>query len=127
MYPRIDKEKTGLHIRELMEQQGITVKQVQECLMLGSVQSIYHWLGGLSLPSVDNLYALSTLLKVSMDELICGDCQDQFDRNQHTSNDDSDLIMDIELNTRSSKRYQCDVQRERLQIYYCKIKDMNVA
>lgn len=55
-----------------MNQKGITVKDVQEYLGLASVQSVYHWLSGRSIPSVDNLYALSELFQLPMDHLICG-------------------------------------------------------
>lgn len=68
----IDKEKTGKQIRLLMEKRGITVKDVKDALSLGCVQSVYHWLDGQSMPTVDNLYALSDLLKVPMDMLVCG-------------------------------------------------------
>ena len=44
-----------------MDQHKLTVKAVQQFLGLGSAQSIYHWLNGISLPTIDNLYALSEL------------------------------------------------------------------
>lgn len=72
MIPTIDKEKTGRQIRLLMEQRGINVRDVKNALSLGCVQSVYHWLDGQSMPTLDNLYALSELLKVPMDMLICG-------------------------------------------------------
>lgn len=72
MYPLIDKEATGKRIKRIMNYRGITVKQIQEALGLSCVQGVYHWLNGISLPSLDNLYALSELLQVSMDSLICG-------------------------------------------------------
>lgn len=72
MYPLIDKDATGKQIKKIMDCRGITVKQIQEALGLSCVQGIYHWLNGISLPSLDNLYALSELLQVSMDSLICG-------------------------------------------------------
>lgn len=72
MYPLIDKEATGKQIKRIMDYRGITVKQIQEALDLSCVQGVYHWLNGISLPSLDNLYALSELLQVSMDSLICG-------------------------------------------------------
>ena len=59
MFPIIDKQRTGERIRMLMKQQNITVKQIQEYLNLSCVQGIYHWLDGTSMPTVDNLYALS--------------------------------------------------------------------
>ena len=60
MFPTIDKQRTGDRIRMLMKQQNITVKQIQEYLNLSCVQGIYHWLDGTSMPTVDNLYALSS-------------------------------------------------------------------
>ena len=72
MLPVIDKKKTGINLRLMMDKRGLTVKDVQQYLGLGSVQSVYHWLNGISLPTVDNLYALSELFQVSMDEMLCG-------------------------------------------------------
>lgn len=72
MFPTIDKRKTGIQLRKLMDKNGLSVKDVQHYLRLGSVQSVYHWLNGISLPTVDNLYALSELFQVSMDEMLCG-------------------------------------------------------
>jgi transcriptional regulator with XRE-family HTH domain len=73
MIPLIDREKTGCRIRMMMEERGITVQEVRSYLCLGCVQSIYHWFHGISLPTLDNLYALSELMQVPMDTLICGD------------------------------------------------------
>ena len=72
MVPLIDKKKTGINLRLKMDEHGFTVKDIQEYLGLGSVQSIYHWLNGISMPTVDNLYALSCLFQVAVDDLICG-------------------------------------------------------
>ena len=72
MTPTIDKAKTGQQIRLLMEKRGITVRDVKNALSLACVQSVYHWLDGQSMPTLDNLYALSELLKVPMDMLVCG-------------------------------------------------------
>ncbi len=75
MYPRINKRETGIKLRKIMDEHGITVKDVQEYLKLGSVQSVYHWLNGLSMPTVDNLYALSEYFKLPIDDMICGNRQ----------------------------------------------------
>ena len=72
MLPIIDKKKTGINLRLLMDKRGFTVKDVQQYLKLGSVQSIYHWLNGISLPTLDNLYALSYLFQVPIDDMVCG-------------------------------------------------------
>ena len=68
----IDKAKTGQQIRLLMEKRGVTVRDVKNVLSLACVQSVYHWLDGQSMPTLDNLYALSDLLKVPMDMLVYG-------------------------------------------------------
>ena len=72
MYPQINKMETGKHLRRIMSERGITVKEMQNYLGLGSVQSIYHWLNGISMPTIDNLYALSELFCMPMDEIVCG-------------------------------------------------------
>ena len=72
LIPLINKRETGINLRRIMDAKGITVKDVQQYLELGSVQSIYHWLNGNSLPTIDNLYALSELFQMPVDEMICG-------------------------------------------------------
>ncbi len=72
MYPTINMKATGRHIRRIMNQRKFTVKDVQEYLNLSSVQSIYHWLNGQSMPTVDNLYALSELFQLPVDAMIVG-------------------------------------------------------
>ena len=72
MIPVIDKKKTGARIRYYMDLRGLSVQDVKSYLSLGCVQSVYHWLDGQSVPSLDNLYALSELLQAPMDELVFG-------------------------------------------------------
>ena len=72
MLPTIDLKETGMNLRKIMDKRGITVKDVRKYLGLGSVQSVYHWLNGISMPTIDNLYALSELFQVPVDTMICG-------------------------------------------------------
>lgn len=72
MVPAIDQRATGRQILRFLKLRGFTVQDVKDRLMLGCVQSVYHWLDGQSLPSLDNLYALSKMLGVPMDRLIIG-------------------------------------------------------
>ena len=69
-YPEIDSKRTGKRIRELCNQKGLTVTQIQEFLFIGSNQAIYSWFSGRTLPKIDSLFALASLLEVTMDELI---------------------------------------------------------
>ena len=50
---KISKEETGKRIRKLLAESGITVRDVQEELELDSPQSVYKWLKGKALPSLD--------------------------------------------------------------------------
>ena len=77
MVPEIDTRKTGEQIRKYMNLRGLTVQDVKTYLSLGCVQSVYHWLDGKSMPTLDNLYALSQLLRVPMDLLVVGNRSDE--------------------------------------------------
>lgn len=72
MPPKINRKETGINLRRIMDRRGLSVKDIQQYLGLDSVQSIYHWLNGLSMPTLDNLYSLSALFQVTLDELVCG-------------------------------------------------------
>lgn len=76
--PKIDMYKTGQNIKRIMLDQDMTVKDVQEYLGLAAPQSIYHWFDGRSLPTVDNLYALSELFCMPIDMLVRGDRKENF-------------------------------------------------
>ena len=72
MFPIIDRIETGLNLRRIMECRGISAKDIQEYLGLSCVQSVYRWLDGSNMPTIDNLYALSELFHMSIDEIVCG-------------------------------------------------------
>ena len=76
IYPQIDLKKTGNWIRTLCKYKRITVKDIQDCLHISSNQAIYEWFNGHTLPSVNNLLALSSLLGVSMNNLLVDDIHD---------------------------------------------------
>ena len=72
MFPLINKRETGVNLRRIMDMCGITPKDVQEYLELGCVQSVYRWIDGVNMPTIDNLYALSELLQVPIDAIVRG-------------------------------------------------------
>lgn len=72
MFPTINKRETGVNLRRIMDKRGISAKEVQEHLGLDCVQSVYRWTEGISMLTIDNLYALSELFKVPMDAMVCG-------------------------------------------------------
>ena len=69
-FPVIDPVATGENIQRLRREKGLTVRDLQLFFGFEEPQAIYKWQRGKSLPSVDNLYALSALLDVSMDDII---------------------------------------------------------
>ena len=70
MYPIIDMKKTGRKLKMMLGKAGYDVNFLQKYLHLSCPQSIYRWFKGKTLPSIDNLYALSMLLDVHMEDLI---------------------------------------------------------
>lgn len=70
MYMAIDLEKTGIKLKSMLKMVGYDVKFIQEYLHLSCPQSIYRWFKGKTLPSVENLCALSRLLGVHMEDLL---------------------------------------------------------
>lgn len=69
MFPVIDKRETGINLSRIMTMRGITAKNVQDYLNLGCVQSVYRWLDGVNMPSIDNLYALSEFFRCRLMKL----------------------------------------------------------
>ena len=61
MFPVIDKKKTAERISAIMKVYGKTPADIQNYLKLSCVQTVYRWLEGVNIPSIDNLYALSQL------------------------------------------------------------------
>ena len=71
-YPVIDKKKMGDTLKRYMKERGLTARDVQEYLGLACVQTVYRWMAGVSVPTVDILYALSRLMNTSVDTFISG-------------------------------------------------------
>ena len=69
-FPVIDLAATGENITRLRKNRGMTVRDLQSWFGFEEPQAIYKWQKGKSLPTVDNLYALSKLLDVPMEEIL---------------------------------------------------------
>lgn len=70
MFPVIDLVATGENIIRLRKARGLTVRDLQSWFGFEEPQAIYKWQKGKSLPTVDNLYALGTLLDVPMEQIL---------------------------------------------------------
>ena len=66
----LDLALTGRQIYNLMIKNGYTVKKLQELLGLACPQSVYKWIHGKTLPSVDNLYRMSKIFHVHIEEML---------------------------------------------------------
>lgn len=69
MIPTIDLLATGKNIQRLRKQAKIPVSRLADIMGI-TIMSVYKWQKGNCLPSLDNLVALSSILNVSMDEII---------------------------------------------------------
>ena len=69
-FPVIDPIATGKNILSLRKEKGLTVRNLQEYFGFEEPQAIYRWQYGKTLPSVDNLYALSVILEVPMERIL---------------------------------------------------------
>ena len=73
MYMLIKSKETGDRIRQLITENGYTVRDVQEVMGFENPQAVYKWLSGKSLPSLDNLLILSKLLDRTIEEILVVD------------------------------------------------------
>ena len=106
MFPTINKRETGVNLRRIMDMRGITPKDVQEYLGLGCVQSVYRWIDGINMPTIDNLYALSELFQVPIDAIVRG--------NRAT------IVPRVQLE-------KMDTRERRLYAYYEKLQELKAA
>ena len=70
IFPIINLCKTGENIHTLREQKGLSVRTLQSMMGFATPQAIYKWQQGLTLPSIDNLVALSTILEVPIEQIL---------------------------------------------------------
>lgn len=70
MFPTIDLAATGANITRLRKDRGLSVRDLQSYFGFEEPVAIYKWQKGATLPTVDNLYALSALLDVPMNEIL---------------------------------------------------------
>lgn len=70
-YSKIDNKLTGEKINELLISKSIDVKCLANTIGVSN-QAVYNWLNGKTLPTLENLFQISRILHVSMDEMIIG-------------------------------------------------------
>ena len=75
-YPVINLQATGNNIKQLRRKHDFSVAELQDYFGFEYPNAIYKWQKGESLPTVDNLLALSVLFQVSMNEILVYEDQD---------------------------------------------------
>ena len=75
-YPVINLKATGKNIKLLRKRSGYSVAELQEFFGFEHPNAIYKWQKGDSLPTVDNLLALSVIFNKSMNDILVYDDQD---------------------------------------------------
>ena len=69
-FPVIDPAATGENIIRLRKERGLTVRDLQNWFGFDEPRAIYKWQRGETLPTLDNLYALSALFDVPMERIL---------------------------------------------------------
>lgn len=69
-FTTLDAVLTGKEIGSAIKRSGYSIKELQGLLGLSCPQPIYRWIRGRTLPSIDNLYMLSRILGVHMEDLL---------------------------------------------------------
>ena len=72
-YPTSNVVATGARIKQLRKAKGIKVTELSEYMGFSEPQAVYKWQRGETLPSVDNLFALSRILETSIEDILVGD------------------------------------------------------
>lgn len=68
--PTINMVKTGQNIIRLREQNGLSVKDLQDIFGFATPQAIYKWQHGTALPTIDNLVVLAAVFQVHTDDIL---------------------------------------------------------
>ena len=69
-FPVINMVETGRKIRDLADEKGIKPVDIQKVCGLGSIQAVYKWFSGKSVPTIDNLGIISNLLNTTIDDIV---------------------------------------------------------
>ncbi len=70
IYLSIKQRETGNNIKQLLKENGYSVRDIQTAMGFENPQAVYKWITGKSLPSIDNLIILSKLLHSSVEEIL---------------------------------------------------------
>lgn len=69
-YPVINITETGMNINRIRKDRNISVREIADFLGFNNTKSIYRWFRGETMPTLDNIIALSFLFGVSVNEMV---------------------------------------------------------
>ena len=70
MLPSIDAEATAQRIDARRIENNLSVRDLQNVFGFSSPQAVYGWIRARSVPSIDNLVVLASVLHTTIDDLI---------------------------------------------------------
>lgn len=70
MTPILDPVATGRNIDDIRRDRNLSVAALKDALGLSTTNAIYKWFRGDSMPTLDNIVILSSILKVSINNMI---------------------------------------------------------
>lgn len=70
MTPILDPIATGRNIDDIRRDRNLSVAALKDALGLSTTNAIYKWFRGDSMPTLDNIVILSSILKVSINDMI---------------------------------------------------------
>ena len=68
--PTINMAATGVNISRMRADAGLSVKELADIFGFATPQAIYKWQRGATLPSIENLLALSRLFNTTIEDII---------------------------------------------------------
>ncbi len=69
-YMIVNTELSGKKLQEAVRNSGYSIRELQDMLYLSCPNPIYKWIRGKALPSTTNLYRLSSILNIPMENLL---------------------------------------------------------
>lgn len=69
-FPMINLSETGKKIKQFRIEKGMSVKNLAEVMQFETVQAVYNWQEGKTLPSLENIMLLSELFEKSFEDII---------------------------------------------------------
>lgn len=73
VFPVINTVATGQNINRLRIRAGLSVKDLQNVFGFATPQAIYKWIHGTSMPTIDNMVILASVLDTTVDEIVAVD------------------------------------------------------